>query len=184
MKQIYLLTKNKGKLLAAQRVFSKYGIEIKNIEKDYPEIQAESSIEIAKHAALQAAKEFNVPVIREDHSLCLGALNNLPGPYISQFDQRIPVETMSKIINNLGNHKGYFELAAAYAKPNGEVKEYSYKVQILVSDKIKGNRGNWNKIIEIKKKPGKTLGETQEEDNLAVWTKNYEKIAKEIIKND
>ena len=65
MKQVYIITKNSGKILAAKSVFSKFGIEVKNIEKEYFEIQAETSLEVAREMAIKASKEFKVPVIRE-----------------------------------------------------------------------------------------------------------------------
>ena len=85
---IYLLTKNAGKIKAANSVFNEYGIEVKSIEKEYPEIQADSSIEIARQAAQEAAREFNVPVIREDHSFFIHALG-IPGPYTNYIEKHL-----------------------------------------------------------------------------------------------
>ena len=45
---VNIITKNSGKLLAAKKVFEKYGITVNQIDKEYPEIQAENSLEIAK----------------------------------------------------------------------------------------------------------------------------------------
>ena len=111
--EIYLITKNKGKVLAAQSVFSKFGIIVKNIEKDYPEIQANTSMEIAKYTALQAAKEFNVPVVREDHSLFIAALGGFPGPYTNYFDKTIPAEKILELIKDSKDKTAYMEVAAA-----------------------------------------------------------------------
>lgn len=69
MKYIYLMTKNPGKIAAAQSVFSKYDIEVRSLDFDIPEIQADTSIEIAKYAVERAYEKFKEPVIREDHSL-------------------------------------------------------------------------------------------------------------------
>ena len=49
MKTVYLITKNQGKIMAAKSVFDKYGVELKNVEQEFPEIQADTSLEIAKH---------------------------------------------------------------------------------------------------------------------------------------
>ena len=40
---IYLVTRNPGKLLAAKSIFDKYNIKIQTVEKNYPEIQADTS---------------------------------------------------------------------------------------------------------------------------------------------
>ena len=182
MDNVYLLTKNEGKIIAAQSVFSEYGIPLKILEKDYPEIQAGSSTEIASQMALQAAKETQAPVIREDHSLCLNALHGMPGPFVSWFDKNLPVKKLLSLMKSEKDRRGYFELAAAYAKPNGEVKTYKYRVPIKISDKPKGNRGNWNKAIILIDNPKKTLAESEEGENNGLWTKNYKKIAEDISK--
>lgn len=184
MKEIYLITKNKGKIMAAESVFSQFGIKVKNIEKDYPEIQADTSSEIAKQMAIEAAKEFNVPVMREDHSIGLDVMNGMPGPFMAWFDKKIPVERLLEILKHEKNRKGHFELALAYAKPNGAVKEFSYKIPFVLSIEAKGSRGNWNKSIIIDEKTGKTIGETEEKENVDVWNKNYYSLAKEIMNEE
>lgn len=65
MVKIYLITKNPGKLKAAKAVFEKYGIKIEGADKDFPEIQGETSLEVARFTALQAAKDLNAPTIRD-----------------------------------------------------------------------------------------------------------------------
>jgi len=51
------LSKNIGKILAAQSIFSNSFIELVGLEKEYPEIQADSSLEIARYASITAASD-------------------------------------------------------------------------------------------------------------------------------
>ena len=178
-KTIYILTRNKGKILAAQSVFSKFGIEVKNIEKDYPEIQGKDSAEIAKHSALEAAKEFKVPVVREDHSLFINALGGFPGPYTNYFDKKIPAEKILDLMKDAKDRSAYMELAAAYAKPSGEVKEFVFRVPLKISKKIQGKERNWERIMMLENED-KTFAESEEKDHVDVWNKNYVAIAEEI----
>lgn len=46
--KVGVITKNKGKIRIVDYVFPKYGIEYEFIDKDYPEIQAATSKEIAE----------------------------------------------------------------------------------------------------------------------------------------
>lgn len=62
------MTKNKGKLQAAASIFDKYGIEVRSLDFDIPEIQADTSSEIAKNMVLQAFEKFKEPIIREDRA--------------------------------------------------------------------------------------------------------------------
>lgn len=53
----------------------KYGIEVKSIDSDITEIQADTSIEVVKYMFLQAFEKFKEPVIREDNSLFVDEIN-------------------------------------------------------------------------------------------------------------
>jgi len=77
-KRVYLITKNPGKLQSAKKVFDGYGVELIMPEKDYVEIQASTSAEIARYTALCAVQELGAPVIREDHRLYINCLG-IPG---------------------------------------------------------------------------------------------------------
>ena len=178
--KIALLTKNSGKRMAAKAVFDKYGIEVVFIDKEYPEIQAATSLEIARFSALQASKELNIPVIREDHSLFINSLG-MPGPYANYIERRIPAEKMLKILKDEEDRAGYIELAAVYARPDGFAGEYVYQVPIRIAQEERGGMGTrWDSIIMIEKE-NRTLAEYPEEERLEVWSKNYEEIAKWLL---
>lgn len=178
--EVYLITRNKGKLLAARRAFSKFKIELKQIAKDYPEIQADSSIEVARHTVAEAVKEFGVPVIREDHSLFIKALGGFPGPYTNYFDRTIPAELLLKMMSSFKDRSAYMELAAAFALPNGGMFDFAYKIPLKISESVRGSIGNWNKIL-ILKDDKETFAEVTEESRVDMWSKNYENIAKKIL---
>ncbi len=177
--ELFLLTGNKGKLIAANKAFSEYGIVLKQIDTDYPEIQGRNSLEIAKHSAIEAAKDFNAIVVREDHSLFIKSLEGFPGPYTSYFDKTIPAKHILELLENMEDRSAYMELAAVIAYPNGKTKEFVYKVPLKLSKSEKGNRGNWDKILMLKDS-NLTFAEVEEGTNTEVWLKNYEEIAKFI----
>ncbi|OGC48029.1 MAG: hypothetical protein A3A94_00080 [Candidatus Portnoybacteria bacterium RIFCSPLOWO2_01_FULL_43_11] len=107
---VNIITKNSGKLLAAKKVFEKYGITVNQIDKEYPEIQAENSLEISKYTAIQAAKKLGKSVIREDHSLFINALG-MPGPYTNYIEKKLSVKKLLEIMRNQPDRSGYFEIA-------------------------------------------------------------------------
>lgn len=176
---IYLVTRNKDKLAAAQNAFGKSEIELHTVDKDYAEIQANNSLEIAKFTALEAAKDLHEPAIREDHSLFINALSGFPGPYTSYFDKKIPCETILELMKNAKDRNGYFEISAAIAYPDGEVKEFTYTVPIKIAHTAKGNHGNWDKIL-ILEGTEETFAESPSSNRVHVWNKNFIKI-KEYI---
>lgn len=173
---INIITKNPGKKLAIRKAFEDYEFDINFIEKNYPEIQGETSLEIARFTALQAAKELNIPVIREDHSLFINALG-IPGPYSNYIEKKISSKKLLEILKNKKNRSGYFEVATVYAEPNGFTKEYTFKVSIDIASKEKGElQKGWARIIKLKNEK-RTLAEYPEKERLEIWNKNYKLIA-------
>jgi len=179
--KINIVTKNPGKMLAAKKTFGEFGIEVNFIEKDYPEIQGENSLEIARFTALQAAKDFNTPVIREDHSLFINALG-IPGPYTNYIEKRIPASKLLKILENEKDRTGYFEVATVYAEPSGSTKEYTFQVPIMIGKEEKGDlQSGWNRVICLSGE-SRTLAEYPEDERINIWNQNYIEIAKRLNK--
>jgi len=180
--KIFLLTKNSGKIKAAESVFSKYSIEIASLEKEFPEIQADSSLEIARYSAILAAKELNVQVIREDHSLYINAIG-IPGPYTNFIEKKISPEKLIKILEYFSDHSGFFEVATVLAKPDGETIENVFKVPMTFGDKIVVPGKGWNGLIRLFDET-RALTEYPEDERLQVWNQGYLAIAEKLNEKD
>lgn len=178
MKEVYLLTGNSDKLEAARNAFEDTDIRLIQLDEDYPEIQASSSLEIARHTVKQAMKEYDKPVIREDHSMYLDSIPGFPGPYMSYFDQNIPADKLLELLEGR-ERTGHFEISAVLGLPSGEIKEYSFTVPIEIADEIRGDERNWDRVMMLEDSD-KTFAESSEESRLEVWNKNYRDIAKDL----
>ncbi len=183
MQQVYLITKNQGKIAAAKSVFDQYGIELKNIEQEFSEIQADTSLEIAKHTALEAVKATNLPVIREDHSLFINALN-FPGPYMAYVEKNLTLPKLLQILSLSDDRTGYFEISTVYAHPDGTVLEYTYQVPIHFkqAEVVPDPRGGWNGIIALAHET-RAFTEYPESERLDSWNQNYLQIAQKLSGN-
>ncbi len=182
-KTVYLITRNKSKILAAKSAFDKYDIELKMLDLDYPEIQADTSMEVARYTALIAAKENSVDVIREDHSVVANALGeNIPGPYANYITRKMPVETLIKIMDALGDWTGFFDINAVYAHPDGRYYEYSFKVPIKFSNTPKGDpKEGWRGIMMLENET-RTFTEYPVSERVEIFNKNFVRIAEDISK--
>jgi XTP/dITP diphosphohydrolase len=179
MKYVYLMTKNKGKLAAAQSVFDKYGVEVRSLDFDVPEIQADTSAEIAKNMVLQAFEKFREPVIREDHSLFIDEIN-FPGPFMAFAEKNISAEKLTQMIKDFKSTSGRFELAAAYCDKDGNIHAFSYSVPIVFETIPRGVPSDgWNQLIRFPDEK-RVFTEYSSEERNHVWSKNYEEIAKLI----
>ena len=178
--EVFLVTKNQDKLMAARSVFSKYGIGLVQLDKDYPEIQADTSLEVARFTALNVAKEERLNVIREDHGIFFGSLG-FPGPYANFMNRKIPEEMLLEFLNSVHVNKGHIELSAVYAQSDGRHKEYSYHVPFSVAEEPRGSFSKgWNRVIILDGEE-RTLAEYREEDRLDVFNKNFHAIAKDLL---
>lgn len=182
--KITLITKNSGKIKAAKQVFDQYDIQVDFTEIEFPEIQADTSLEIARHTAQQASKQLNAPTIREDHSLFINHVH-FPGPFMAYMEKKLPVDKLIQILSHATDKTGFFEIATVYAEPNGTTLEYVYQVPVTFKQQIviPDPRGGWNGIICINDET-RALTEYPEEERRDVWNKNYYQIAKVLTKKN
>lgn len=179
--QANIITQNPEKMLTAKNVFDRYEIVTNFINKDYVEIQADTSLEIARYTAETAARELNMAIIREDHSFFINALG-FPGPYINYLERSCPAEKLLSLMKDIKDRSAYFEVATAYAKPDGECLEYVFQVPVVITFERKGNlNANWDTILRFPDAE-KTFAEYPLDERFDVWGKNYKKIAQEIMK--
>ena len=175
---VYILTSNSDKFESAKKAFKSSNIELRQLSKDYPEIQASNSLEIARHSVEQAMEEHDKPIVREDHSVYLDAVPGFPGPYISYFDREIPAEKLLKLIDGK-KRTGYFEVGTVLGLPDGEIKEYQFTVPIKISDEIRGDNRNWDRVLMLQNSD-KTFAESSSESRTEIWNQNFRKIVQEI----
>jgi non-canonical purine NTP pyrophosphatase (RdgB/HAM1 family) len=179
--EIYFATSSKSRLASAKTIFWKKDIVIKPLPRNYIEIQAKSGKEIAKATAIQASREYRMPVIREYKSLTLDALPGFPGHYLNHFHKTINPEKLIEILENK-SRKGKFIIDTVLALPNGEIIETKTELPIKISKYIKGKIGNWEKLIMLKESD-KTFSESIEKKDFAfneLWDRNLKEISEKI----
>ncbi len=177
--KVYLITGNPEKIKSAQKAFENTDFQLKQLDTDYPEIQASNSLEIARNTVEKALAEHEKTVIREDHSIYLNAVPGFPGPYISYFDKNLPAERLLELLKDEEDRTGYFEIGTVLGLPNGEIKEYEFKVPIKIAHEIKGDRRNWDRILMLKNS-SKTFAESKNESRRNVWNQNFRKIVRQL----
>ncbi len=117
MKPITIVTGNPHKLAELQQVFSAE-IPLSTTKLNLDEIQSLDLHEIVRHKLHQAYEAIHGPVIVEDVSAELDALNGLPGPFVKFFEERLGKgalfmlagETRAKVICCMGYYDGTHEL--------------------------------------------------------------------------
>jgi non-canonical purine NTP pyrophosphatase (RdgB/HAM1 family) len=176
MNEIRVLTGNTWKFKVAREALAGFGIVAVQETRQVPEIQADTSAEIARHAAIAAARELGEPVIREDHSLFIGALG-IPGPYTQFVERALPAETLSRILSLFPDRTGAFEVALAYAEPSGRVEECSFRVPVVFASEPRGKlSGGWDRLLMLYGE-NRTFAEYPESERREIWSANFRALA-------
>ncbi len=178
MEKVYLVTGNSEKLEAAEHALGD-SFDINQIDPDLPEIQADSSLKVARHTVEQLIDEYDAPVIREDHSVYLNAFQGFPGPYMSYYDRNMPVEDLLKMLEGVEDRTGYFEISTVLGLPDGEIREYSFQVPIEFVEEPRGDKGNWIQVMKLEDGE-KTFAESDSSERMDKWNRNFRKIADEL----
>lgn len=167
------------KIEAARMALEPFGIEVIPVSLNVPEIQADTNAEIAKVAALEAAKLLKVPVIREDHGFFLNAIPGFPGPYMNYIEKTMNPEVALEFLKNKSDRTAYFELALAYATPEGKLIELIDRVPCHIATEIhEGNKDfGWDSIICVDPS-NKPLCEQAPQERNAPFIQNFITLAK------
>lgn len=151
------------------------------MEKHFPEIQADTCLDIAKYAAVQNSKQLRKPVLREDHGLFFDKIN-IPGPYTSFFEKRINAQSLLRILKILKSTQGYFEVATVLALPTGKLFKHVFKVPMYFGKGVNTNGSTWNDFIHLFNEK-KTISEYPEQERYSIWSIGFEKVAKDFVKS-
>lgn len=179
IERITLLTGNQDKLRIAQNVFREFGIDIDQADLDIPEIQAETSEEIAVHQVREAYRRLRQPVIREDHSLFIDAIN-FPGPFMAYANRSIPVPMLLRMMSGLPSRAAHFEIAGAYADSLDEPFVTSFQVPVEIATEARGNtEQGWDTVLKFPDRDTTFAEEVDENDG--AWDVNYRRIARHIL---
>ena len=111
-REITMVTGNENKLKEIQKIFENPNIKKEKLELD--EIQTLNSLELTQHKAKQAYDILKRPVIIEDTSFEISALNNLPGPFIKFFIDKLGNEAPIILLNNQTNRLAKAITTACY----------------------------------------------------------------------
>jgi len=176
---ITFITSNKHKVLEAKGIFEEFGIEVKQADLGYPELQGTLE-EVAKYGAMYAAKLLKEPVIVEDAGLFIRALKWFPGPYSAYVQETIGNNGILKLMEGLYDRYAEFRSVVGYCAPDTEPETFLGVVKGKIGFREKGNKGFAFDPIFYPLGKNKTFGElTREEKNkISHRSKSLKKFAK------
>lgn len=131
-------------------------VTVERVALDLLEIQSENLEDIAKAKAADAYRQIRKPLIVDDTSFAVDALNGFPGPYAAYVLSTIGNRGILKLMEGAGNRKAHFTTAIGYADENG-IRVFTGAVHGTVTDAPRGAGGfGYDPIFEYE---GQTLAE-------------------------
>ncbi|MEB3774693.1 MAG: XTP/dITP diphosphatase [Desulfurococcales archaeon] len=110
---LYLVTGNRNKYLEALDALKGTRIDLRMLEMEKTEIQADRVEDIALYAAQSAYQRTSLPVVVDDTGLYIDALNGFPGPYASYVYKTIGLEGVLRLLNGTDDRRACFKTAVA-----------------------------------------------------------------------
>ncbi len=164
--KIVFITSNKSKFEWAKRRFSDLPIELSQMDLQIEEPRELDAEKVALHKAKTALKSVNSPLIVEDTSFCIPALNNFPATNIKFVMQTIGIGGIIKLLDGESNRRAIFRSALVFVE-NG--REHSFICEDIgtISMMPKGSSINgFNDLFKIFIPEGtdKTLAEMSKEE--------------------
>jgi non-canonical purine NTP pyrophosphatase (RdgB/HAM1 family) len=133
---LVVVTTNKNKLAEINEIL---GTNHKVSRLDIPEIQSLDLDEVITHKAKEAYAKIKKPVLVEDISLEIKALNGLPGTFVKFFLEKLGTEGTVKLV---GKSKTDTTVTAAVAVYDGkDLNIFKGKVSGTLSKKNRGEGG-------------------------------------------
>ena len=181
---VVIIANNRDRRKLIQRIFADTDISLTFVDNDEPEIQADSSKEIAKQTALKYAIAHHTVAIREDHALYLNHVYPFPGPYHTYFDKHMSVDTLLEMFRDAQDRSGVFAVETVVACPDGSVYCYTHEIPVTLTTEKSGGSGNFARVLRFsheeltfaeKKEQGIPLSDE--------WVRNYVSIRNDIVNN-
>lgn len=151
MREILVVTQNKGKLREILEIYKDLPVTLKTLN-DFPQINIKedgnSFLENAYIKAKTASKAFNITTMGEDSGLCVPVLGNIPGIYSRRFagEEATDEENNKLLLEKLKSvpfeeRKAYFVSTVVVLKPSGEFISAEGRVSGYIAFEPKGDNG-------------------------------------------
>ncbi|SNR31431.1 non-canonical purine NTP pyrophosphatase [Halorubrum vacuolatum] len=106
------VTTNEGKVREAESYLTDG--TVRQLDFDYPEIQADELGPIAAQGAREAFRHAGEPVLVDDAGLFIDALNGFPGPYSAFVEETLGIERVAALADTLPDTRAAFRCTLAY----------------------------------------------------------------------
>lgn len=170
MKKILFCTGNPRKVREAQEACEPHSIQVQQANLSINEIQSYKPIEITKHKVEQAFSLLGQPVVVNDSSWSIPALNGFPGGYMKDVDHWFAPEDFIQLINRHENREIKLIECIFYQDAN-HVKSFLREFTGEISKVPRGISGSSIEKVVIFN--GKTIAEHHDQGSMAFQAEDF-----------
>lgn len=181
-KIITLMTGNPRKVESLQKAVAPYGYRVEVTKVQFPEIQSNSTAEIAAFAAQWLANKINKPCVKMDSGFFIKEFGCFPGAYVRWIDEGLGAKRFFEILKNTEDKRAMITCSVAYCEPGNNPVTFFSSVQGRVPKKLRKEGSFIDRLfIPADHNPKKlTMGELRESDPETV-TELWDKAEKKFI---
>ena len=180
------MTNNLRKVESLQKVVAPYGYKIEITKVEFPEIQSNSTAEVAAFAAKWIAEKIKKPCVKMDSGFFVKEFGCFPGAFVRWVDEGLGVERFFDIVKNTENKKAMITSSVAYCEPSQEPITFFGSALGRVPKRL-GKKGSFIDRLFIPddhNPKNLTLGELRESDLDAVieiWGRAEKEFTKWLL---
>lgn len=115
--KVTFVTGNKNKLREAEGIL---GVKLLSKTVDIPELQFDTSDQVALYKAEEAAKAIGGPVIVDDTALHFHAIGGLPGAYIRAFVDKLTPMNLARLLHGFDDKSATVTCSIGFCAGPGE----------------------------------------------------------------
>jgi inosine triphosphate pyrophosphatase len=180
VEKIYFITGNKNKFSEIKAIIP----EVEQLEIDLDEIQETDAYAIIKHKMKEALKHHSGPFIIEDTSLYIKSLNDLPGPLIKWFMQKLGSEGIYQLVEKYENRKAEARTVIGYAKNQNEIHFFEGSIKGEIVKPSGETNFGWDPIFKPNGHDQTFQQMTREEKNKISMRRIAAQKLKEFLENN
>lgn len=166
------MTSNPRKAKSLENAVKKFGYKVEITNVKFPEIQSNSTAEVASFAAKWVADKIKKPCVKMDSGFFVKEFGSFPGVYVRWIDESMGVERFFNIVKNAENKNAMITCSVAYCIPEEEPVTFFGSANGCIP-KYLGQKGSFidRLFIPNDHNPERlTMGELRETDPVAVAT--------------
>ena len=133
--------------------------EVEQLNEEYPEIQADTSEEVAAESVKKSAEKHGKTIIVEDSGLFIDALKGFPGVYSAPIHRQIGLRGILKLTEGVSARGATYKSAVGYCEPGKKPLVFLGEEKGTIANAIRGTHGFGHDPIFIPGGSEKTYGE-------------------------